>query len=72
MVTPGPGTYGKGGIPQAALEERTRQSFGTVAMFDSGAKRFQALSSGVRCVYNDPSKQLIILSRSRLSQSSHK
>lgn len=27
--TPGPGTYGKGGIPSAALEEKERMSVGT-------------------------------------------
>ncbi|XP_064605226.1 ciliary microtubule-associated protein 2-like [Liolophura sinensis] len=36
--TPGPGTYGKGGIPQTVMEEKSKQSFSTVGMLDSGAK----------------------------------
>lgn len=35
--TPGPGTYGKGGIPYAAIEEKKNQSASTVGMLDAGA-----------------------------------
>jgi len=34
---PGPGTYGKGGIPHALLEEKHLKSASTVGMLDSGA-----------------------------------
>ena len=33
---PGPGTYGKGGIPNAAVEEKQRQSTSNVGMLESG------------------------------------
>lgn len=33
---PGPGTYGKGGIPNAVLEEKERKSTSNVGMLDSG------------------------------------
>ncbi|XP_032230603.2 lymphocyte expansion molecule isoform X2 [Nematostella vectensis] len=33
---PGPGTYGKGGIPNAVLEEKERKSVSNVGMLDSG------------------------------------
>jgi len=34
--TPGPGTYGKGGIPNAVLEDKERLSFSNIGMLDSG------------------------------------
>jgi len=34
---PGPGTYGKGGIPHALLEEKQLKSASTVGMLDAGA-----------------------------------
>ncbi|RMX49946.1 hypothetical protein pdam_00023067 [Pocillopora damicornis] len=33
---PGPGTYGKGGIPSAVIEEKVRKSVSNVGMLDSG------------------------------------
>ena len=33
---PGPGTYGLGGVPSAAMEQRHSQSYSTVGMLDSG------------------------------------
>ncbi len=33
---PGPGTYGKGGIPNAAVEEKQKQSASNVGMLESG------------------------------------
>ncbi|XP_065069695.1 ciliary microtubule-associated protein 2-like [Rhopilema esculentum] len=35
--TPGPGTYGKGGIPHSAIEEKQRKSASTVGMLDAGS-----------------------------------
>ncbi|XP_062578603.1 ciliary microtubule-associated protein 2-like [Saccostrea cucullata] len=35
--TPGPGTYGKGGVPQAAVEEKAKKSTSTVGMLDAGS-----------------------------------
>ena len=34
--TPGPGTYGKGGIPHAALEGKDKKSASTVGLLDAG------------------------------------
>ncbi|RDD40236.1 Lymphocyte expansion molecule [Trichoplax sp. H2] len=34
---PGPGTYGRGGIPQAAIEEKERQSTSTIGLLHSKA-----------------------------------
>ena len=34
---PGPGTYGKGGVPHAAIEEKERKSHSNVGMLDSGS-----------------------------------
>lgn len=34
---PGPGTYGKGGVPHAAVEEKERKSASTVGLLDAGA-----------------------------------
>lgn len=33
---PGPGTYGKGGIPSAVIEEKVQKSVSNVGMLDSG------------------------------------
>ena len=44
LVTPGPGTYGPGGIPQAPTEHI---SFGTVAMLDCGANGSRSLPTEV-------------------------
>ena len=33
---PGPGTYGKGGIPNAAVEEKQKLSASNVGMLESG------------------------------------
>ncbi|KAI4889061.1 hypothetical protein NFI96_014665 [Prochilodus magdalenae] len=35
--TPGPGTYGKGGVPSAVLEEKEKRSIGTCPSMDYGA-----------------------------------
>ncbi|XP_041133523.1 lymphocyte expansion molecule-like [Polyodon spathula] len=43
--TPGPGTYGKGGIPSAVLEERQRQSPGTLGSMDFNPRSEQSLQS---------------------------
>ncbi|KAK2157495.1 hypothetical protein LSH36_190g03014 [Paralvinella palmiformis] len=34
---PGPGTYGKGGVPHAGIEEKARKSASTVGLLDAGA-----------------------------------
>lgn len=40
---PGPGTYGKGGIPHALLEEKQLESASTVGMLDAGASGHRQL-----------------------------
>lgn len=35
--TPGPGTYGKGGVPHAAVEEKGAQSTSTIGILDAGS-----------------------------------
>jgi len=35
-ITPGPGTYGKDGVPHALLEGKSRESVGTVGILDYG------------------------------------
>lgn len=35
--TPGPGSYGRGGIPHSAIEEKQRKSTSTVGMMDAGS-----------------------------------
>ena len=49
MTTPGPGTYGKGGVPFAALEEKKRRPTSTKGMLDSKstARSHQTVVSGV-------------------------
>ena len=42
-ITPGPGTYGKGGVPAAIIEEKQKKSMSTVGMLD-------AVSSSARYV----------------------
>ena len=37
--TPGPGTYGVGGVPQRAVEEKCQQSTSTKGMLDSGDRK---------------------------------
>ncbi|XP_060722641.1 ciliary microtubule-associated protein 2-like [Tachysurus vachellii] len=65
--TPGPGTYGKGGIPSAALEEKERMSVGTCpSMGHADQNRFHtntvdsSLGPGI---YNLKSSTELILSR---------
>lgn len=43
--TPGPGTYGKGGIPHTAKEEKQQQSTSTVGMLDAGSSTPRNLPS---------------------------
>lgn len=43
--TPGPGTYGKGGIPHTAIEEKAQQSTSTVGMLDAGSSTPRNLPS---------------------------
>lgn len=35
--TPGPGTYGQGGIPHSAIEEKQKKSASTVGILDAGS-----------------------------------
>ena len=42
-LTPGPGTYGAGGVPQAAKEEKAKQSPGTIGLLDAGASGARSL-----------------------------
>ncbi|XP_078075548.1 ciliary microtubule-associated protein 2-like [Mustelus asterias] len=43
--SPGPGTYGKGGIPTAVLEENAQKSFGTQGLMDSKTAKNQSLDT---------------------------
>lgn len=45
---PGPGTYGKGGIPSAIVEDKERKSVSNVGMLDSG-KSFRRQLPEVVC-----------------------
>ena len=47
---PGPGTYGKGGIPTALVEEKNKQSISNVGMLDSG-KSYKRQLPEVVCIY---------------------
>lgn len=40
---PGPGTYGHGGVPHAAVEEKERKSTSTVGLLDAGASTQRSL-----------------------------
>ncbi|XP_006825739.1 ciliary microtubule-associated protein 2-like [Saccoglossus kowalevskii] len=42
---PGPGTYGKGGIPHSAIEEKAQKSFSNVGMLDAGSSSSRNLPS---------------------------
>jgi len=42
-VTPGPGTYGVGGVPHAILEEKAHKSYGTIGMLDCGGDGLRSL-----------------------------
>ena len=41
--TPGPGTYGEGGIPHAATEQKDKKSASTVGLLDSGCSAARSL-----------------------------
>ncbi|XP_041064868.1 lymphocyte expansion molecule-like isoform X1 [Carcharodon carcharias] len=43
--SPGPGTYGKGGIPTAVLEEKAKKSFGSQGLMDSKAAKNRSLNT---------------------------
>ncbi|XP_078417952.1 ciliary microtubule-associated protein 2-like isoform X2 [Cetorhinus maximus] len=43
--SPGPGTYGKGGIPTAVLEEKAKKSFGSQGLMDSKASKNRSLNA---------------------------
>ena len=51
-VTPGPGTYGKGGVPHSMMEEKDMKSTSTVGMLDSGASNVRSLPQVVRIRIN--------------------
>ena len=42
-MTPGPGTYGTGGVPHFTKEEKAKQSPGTIGMLDAGASGARSL-----------------------------
>ncbi|KAK3089047.1 hypothetical protein FSP39_000394 [Pinctada imbricata] len=44
--TPGPGTYGNGGVPQAAVEAKERQSTSTIGLLDAGSSFPRNLPTG--------------------------
>ncbi|KAM9458594.1 ciliary microtubule-associated protein 2-like isoform 3-T3 [Salvelinus alpinus] len=68
QTTPGPGAYGKGGIPSGLLDERRRKPIGSCPMMDfsAGVERFPDLivDSGL-CpgTYNLPTFTEVLLSR---------
>lgn len=43
LETPGPGTYGKGGVPHAAVEEKDKKSASTIGMLDAGSSGARSL-----------------------------
>ncbi|GCC27106.1 ciliary microtubule-associated protein 2-like [Chiloscyllium punctatum] len=43
--SPGPGTYGKGGIPTAVLEEKAKMSFGSQGIMDSKSAKSRTLDA---------------------------
>ena len=45
---PGPGTYGTGGVPHAAIEEKNKKSASTVGILDAGASSKRNLPAVVR------------------------
>jgi hypothetical protein len=47
--TPGPGTYGKGGIPHAVIEQKNQKSTSTVGMLDAGSSTPRTLPMVVSC-----------------------
>ena len=47
VVTPGPGTYGKGGIPHATYEEAEHQKFGTKGLLENGGDGSRLLPAKV-------------------------
>ena len=51
-ATPGPGTYGIGGVPQRALEDKDFQSTSTKGMLDKGDRK-RTLPSVVSLTFKD-------------------
>lgn len=45
---PGPGTYGKGGIPHVLMEEKQLKSASTVGLLDAGSSGKRQLPEVVR------------------------
>lgn len=48
---PGPGTYGKGGIPHALMEEKQLKSASTVGLLDAGSSGKRQLPEVVRIIF---------------------
>lgn len=48
---PGPGTYGKGGIPHALMEEKQLKSASTVGLLDAGSSGKRQLPEVVRITF---------------------
>lgn len=42
---PGPGTYGKGGVPWAALEEKNKEPTSTVGILDAGGPKLSKMQT---------------------------
>ena len=65
--TPGPGTYGKGGIPWAAAEEKANQATSTVGSMESPNREYylrRTVGSGLApCRYGFPSTTEVMLSK---------
>ena len=49
--TPGPGTYGRGGIPHSAIEEKQKKSASTVGFLDAGSSGNRQLPEVVSIRY---------------------
>ncbi len=50
IETPGPGTYGEGGVPHAAMEAKDKKSASTVGILDAGASTPRNLPAVV-CIF---------------------
>ena len=57
--TPGPGSYGKGGVPSAVIEEKGKQSTSTLGMMEAPDREYyltREVGSGLApCRYEFPS-----------------
>lgn len=60
---PGPGTYGKGGIPHALMEEKQLKSASTVGLLDAGSSGKRQLPEVVRITFLKHSLRVFLVLR---------